>query len=143
MGPILLICKTNHALDQFLEHIIGFTTNVVRLGGRTKSEIVGKYNLFHRTKGYKNPLRRSVNSAFRDKMEIIDNLQKLKYKKYFPFFDLQFIKINYWSKEGFSWNYMEKQMDEAYKQSNSTDEIFECQFVMKLIDIQKSYLDQK
>lgn len=37
-GPILLTCYTNHALDQFLELIMGSTTNIVRLGGRTKNE---------------------------------------------------------------------------------------------------------
>ena len=37
-GPILVTCYTNHALDQFLEKIIDKTTNVIRLGGRSKIE---------------------------------------------------------------------------------------------------------
>ena len=39
--PILMICYTNHALDQFLELIVSqckLTTGVVRVGGRCKSE---------------------------------------------------------------------------------------------------------
>ncbi|RNA29469.1 NFX1-type zinc finger-containing 1, partial [Brachionus plicatilis] len=39
--PILMICYTNHALDQFLEYCIDeckLTSGVVRVGGRSKSE---------------------------------------------------------------------------------------------------------
>ena len=35
--PILVICHTNHALDQFLEEILKFCGNVVRMGTRSKS----------------------------------------------------------------------------------------------------------
>eukprot|EP00980_Cylindrotheca_fusiformis_P004952 scaffold1051_cov119-Cylindrotheca_fusiformis.AAC.27 len=43
---ILCVCYTNHALDQFLEHLIeAGKTNVVRLGSRTKSETLEKYQL--------------------------------------------------------------------------------------------------
>ncbi|KAG0278677.1 hypothetical protein BGZ95_003405 [Linnemannia exigua] len=45
-GPILVICYTNHALDQFLEHIVikGYT-KVVRLGSQSKSPLLQEYNL--------------------------------------------------------------------------------------------------
>lgn len=37
--PILVVCYTNHALDQFLEGISGFCPNdIVRVGGRCKNE---------------------------------------------------------------------------------------------------------
>jgi len=37
--PILLICLTNHALDQFLEDLLDlFPDRLIRFGGRTKSE---------------------------------------------------------------------------------------------------------
>ncbi|PAA76165.1 hypothetical protein BOX15_Mlig008686g1 [Macrostomum lignano] len=38
-GPILLVCYTNHALDQFLEGILGFVQaeDAVRVGGRCQS----------------------------------------------------------------------------------------------------------
>ncbi len=34
--PILIVCYTNHALDQFLNHILTFTdiSDIVRIGGR-------------------------------------------------------------------------------------------------------------
>ncbi|RUS17262.1 P-loop containing nucleoside triphosphate hydrolase protein, partial [Jimgerdemannia flammicorona] len=38
MGPIICICQTNHALDQFLEGILKFEDSIVRVGGRSKSE---------------------------------------------------------------------------------------------------------
>lgn len=38
-SPILVVCYTNHALDQFLEGIHGFMkTGIVRVGGRSKNE---------------------------------------------------------------------------------------------------------
>ncbi|GES76034.1 P-loop containing nucleoside triphosphate hydrolase protein [Rhizophagus clarus] len=46
IGPILTICFTNHALDQFLEHLLDENiTKIVRLGSRTKSERIKEYNL--------------------------------------------------------------------------------------------------
>ncbi|KAM3128027.1 hypothetical protein pb186bvf_019873 [Paramecium bursaria] len=38
--PILILCYTNHALDQFLNHILAFTnkSKVVRIGGRCQDE---------------------------------------------------------------------------------------------------------
>ncbi|GBB88387.1 hypothetical protein RclHR1_14960002 [Rhizophagus clarus] len=46
IGPILTICFTNHALDQFLEHLLDENiTNIVRLGSRTKSEKIKGFNL--------------------------------------------------------------------------------------------------
>ncbi|XP_022647651.1 NFX1-type zinc finger-containing protein 1-like isoform X2 [Varroa destructor] len=44
--PILVVCYTNHALDQFLEGILKFTTRVVRVGGMCKNDSVNEYNLF-------------------------------------------------------------------------------------------------
>ncbi|GES84016.1 P-loop containing nucleoside triphosphate hydrolase protein [Rhizophagus clarus] len=47
VGPILTICFTNHALDQFLMHLLdeNITENIVRLGTRTKSERIKKHTL--------------------------------------------------------------------------------------------------
>ena len=44
-APILVICYTNHALDQFLEGIINFTNKVVRIGGRSKCSAMENYSL--------------------------------------------------------------------------------------------------
>ncbi len=44
-GPLLIVRYTNHALDQFLEHILKFreNTKMVRIGGGTKSEQLKQY----------------------------------------------------------------------------------------------------
>ncbi|XP_069477992.1 NFX1-type zinc finger-containing protein 1-like isoform X2 [Ambystoma mexicanum] len=45
-SPILVVCYTNHALDQFLEGILKFNqTGVVRIGGRIKNKKMEKYSL--------------------------------------------------------------------------------------------------
>lgn len=44
-GPMMIVAYTNHALDQFLEGIIQFENNVIRLGGGCKSEKLKKYTL--------------------------------------------------------------------------------------------------
>ena len=49
-SPILVMCYTNHALDQFLEGIIdtkccGRELEVIRVGGRCKNEKVDAYNI--------------------------------------------------------------------------------------------------
>ena len=51
--PIVILCYTNHALDQFLEGLIKIkvncqalsSINIRRLGGRCKSQVVDAYNL--------------------------------------------------------------------------------------------------
>lgn len=42
-NPILVVCYTNHALDQFLEGVIKITSNIVRIGGGCKSDILKPY----------------------------------------------------------------------------------------------------
>ena len=43
--PILVVCFTNRALDSFLEATLQFTDRVVRIGGRSKSELLEAHNL--------------------------------------------------------------------------------------------------
>nr|XP_023014369.1 NFX1-type zinc finger-containing protein 1-like [Leptinotarsa decemlineata] len=43
--PILVICFTNHALDQFLEGILPVTENILRVGGQSKNEKLYNYNI--------------------------------------------------------------------------------------------------
>ena len=43
--PLVVICYTNHALDTFLEGLIDFTSKIVRIGGRSKSNILEPFNL--------------------------------------------------------------------------------------------------
>ncbi|XP_068568539.1 NFX1-type zinc finger-containing protein 1 [Cebidichthys violaceus] len=45
-APMLVVCYTNHALDQFLEGIHTFLPEgIVRVGGRSNSEILKRFNL--------------------------------------------------------------------------------------------------
>lgn len=43
--PILVVCLTNHALDQFLVEMMQFTENIVRIGGQSKRPELGAMNL--------------------------------------------------------------------------------------------------
>jgi hypothetical protein len=38
-------CYTNHALDQFLEHLLPVTKSIVRIGSKSKSATLDEYNL--------------------------------------------------------------------------------------------------
>eukprot|EP00742_Colponemidia_sp_Colp-10_P011742 GILJ01013092.1.p1 GENE.GILJ01013092.1~~GILJ01013092.1.p1 ORF type:complete len:1832 (-),score=214.16 GILJ01013092.1:109-5445(-) len=49
-SPILIVCYTNHALDQFLSGILKFETNITRVGGNCKDETLQQYNLFDKCK---------------------------------------------------------------------------------------------
>lgn len=49
-GPIVIVCLTNHALDQFLEGILKHTKSIVRVGSRSKSETLKPYTLMERRK---------------------------------------------------------------------------------------------
>ena len=44
-APILVICYTNHALDQFLEGIMKFTRKIVRIGSQSKCEAMKQFGL--------------------------------------------------------------------------------------------------
>ena len=46
LGPIIVVCYTNHALDQFLEHLIETgIPSVVRIGGSSRSDLLKHHNL--------------------------------------------------------------------------------------------------
>ncbi|XP_032455825.1 NFX1-type zinc finger-containing protein 1-like isoform X2 [Nasonia vitripennis] len=49
-GPIVVICLTNHALDQFLEGVLKYTKKVVRVGSRSQNEALKPYTLMERRK---------------------------------------------------------------------------------------------
>ena len=59
--PILLICYTNHALDQFIEGILDFEESIVRYGGNSKNERVAEYSIREqRMKQYRSNPNRSL-----------------------------------------------------------------------------------
>lgn len=53
--PILIVCFTNHALDQFLEGILNSvnTCEIVRVGSRSNSVVLDPYTLFNKRKDVK------------------------------------------------------------------------------------------
>ncbi|XP_054156808.1 NFX1-type zinc finger-containing protein 1-like [Oppia nitens] len=67
MKPIVIICYTNHALDQFLEGMLEFTDKIIRIGGRSRSEKLQDYTL----------------TELRDKIKVnySANVKSLQYKQ--------------------------------------------------------------
>ncbi|KAI8348788.1 P-loop containing nucleoside triphosphate hydrolase protein [Mortierella sp. GBAus27b] len=52
-GPIIVICQTNHALDQFLEGVLKFEDRIIRLGSRSKNPLVMDKTLYKVRQWYK------------------------------------------------------------------------------------------
>ena len=66
--PMLMVCYTNHALDQFLEKVLEFlpSRNIIRVGGRCKSDKLESCNLKKFTYRYRlNAKREEVNERLR------------------------------------------------------------------------------
>ncbi len=84
--PILVVCYTNHALDQFLEGILKYTTEIVRIGGQSRSETLAPYNLrgrsnlahLRKTAGYLLPTMVSARKEIKEFREKIDQMNKQK-----------------------------------------------------------------
>ncbi|XP_050443204.1 NFX1-type zinc finger-containing protein 1-like [Adelges cooleyi] len=75
--PILVVCYTNHALDQFMEGILEFTKHVVRVGGQSKSELMQQYSLINVTRMHRRTLDvskglRSLNNELKGVMHDIN-----------------------------------------------------------------------
>lgn len=43
--PLLLMCQTNHALDQFMELLLPISKNVIRIGCQSKSDMLAPFNI--------------------------------------------------------------------------------------------------
>ncbi|KAH9330791.1 hypothetical protein KI387_002899, partial [Taxus chinensis] len=74
LGPILVICYTNHALDQFLEAIYSVEPNIVRLGSRSSNEIMQKQSLKVLKRGV--TLSQSFRSRHKELTETKINLEQ-------------------------------------------------------------------
>ena len=61
-SPMLMVCYTNHALDQFLEKVLEFLPKreIIRVGGRCKSEQLEECNLKLFTKRQRNYYQRAL-----------------------------------------------------------------------------------
>lgn len=80
IGPIICVCYTNHALDQLLEHLVkDGVEQIIRLGSRSKSELLQDLNLLHiskevrptKTEGYEKYL------LFEDLDGVLDEIEEL------------------------------------------------------------------
>ncbi|GBL83945.1 NFX1-type zinc finger-containing protein 1 [Araneus ventricosus] len=76
-SPILVICYTNHALDQFLEGILTFTKKIVRIGGRGNNEAISSFqiNNLKRNMSHNKELPRNIVCSTR---YLMDQLRSLK-----------------------------------------------------------------
>lgn len=91
IDPILVVCYTNHALDQFLVGISKYSEKLVRIGGRCKTEELDKYSLQnYREKAHEDrSISRTIHEkktdcrdnmkSCREKIELVS--AKLKYAK--------------------------------------------------------------
>ena len=76
-GPIFLICFTNHALDQFLCHILKYTTKATRLGGQTQHEQLNQYTIKEKKKNMPKSKSSRHPRLFRSKMKKMEELEEL------------------------------------------------------------------
>jgi hypothetical protein len=77
---MLVVCYTNHALDQFLEGLVPVTDRIVRVGGRSKSKVLESFNLkekrkLHRRKRNLFNLSRDIHSRMSYVMSTIKSIQ--------------------------------------------------------------------
>ncbi|KAF9994873.1 hypothetical protein BGZ65_009484, partial [Modicella reniformis] len=80
-GPILCICYTNHALDQFLEHLLDKDiTNIIRIGSRSKSERLKQCNLEGWVQEVYKPyyMRETINTLKEEWDSVTDKFKELQ-----------------------------------------------------------------
>ena len=78
---ILVVCYTNHALDQFIEKVSNYTNDIVRIGGRCQNEKVQKYELRNKRMNYSvsyHNLVQRLNSLGKNKQNITELIDKRK-----------------------------------------------------------------
>ncbi|XP_039261961.2 NFX1-type zinc finger-containing protein 1-like [Styela clava] len=90
-SPILVVCYTNHALDQFVEGIAKFcggTKSIIRVGGRCANEAIKQFSLRSardrkKAKGRKGMVGAAIGKVFRQMKEFEetfqDNINRLEY----------------------------------------------------------------
>lgn len=89
-GPIVVVCYTNHALDQFLEGIQNHTKSIVRIGDRSKSEKLTPFTLKEKRRGC--DYERMINfDARRDMFDVKNDLQGIMTTLAEVNFDLKFL----------------------------------------------------
>ena len=78
LGPIICVCYTNHALDQLLEHLVkDGVEQLIRLGSRSKSELLQELNLHHISKQIR-PTKMEGQEKYRLYEDLEDVLDEIK-----------------------------------------------------------------
>ncbi|KAG0166066.1 NFX1-type zinc finger-containing protein 1 [Apophysomyces sp. BC1034] len=80
LGPIVCICQTNHALDQFLEHILNFDDRILRIGGRSKSELLKDHLIYEVRKSHGSA--RGIGRLYRKRDDIGKNIRNMIVEMY-------------------------------------------------------------
>lgn len=82
--PLLVVCYTNHALDQFLEGILKFTNKLIRIGSQSQNEALEKYNIdvVRKSQGKEYNYNRSAvfKTLMRDKYDLQERLAVVEQK---------------------------------------------------------------
>jgi hypothetical protein len=78
--PMLVVCFTNHALDQFLEGLVPVTDRIVRVGRQSKSKVLESMNLREKRKVYRSKrnlfnLSKDIHSRMSHFMSTIKSIQ--------------------------------------------------------------------
>lgn len=83
-SPIVVVCYTNHALDQFLEGILKYTQNLVRIGSQSKNESLTQFNLIEKRKMKRSDRTLFASLLYRktmsEKYEIQESLERITSK---------------------------------------------------------------
>ncbi|XP_050297932.1 NFX1-type zinc finger-containing protein 1-like [Anthonomus grandis grandis] len=74
--PILVICYTNHALDQFLEGLLPVTEKILRVGGQSKNENLKRFNISHKRK-MANKQAAAIHQRRREVRDLMGTLKNL------------------------------------------------------------------
>ena len=79
-SPMLMVCYTNHALDQFLEKVLDFLpAGIIRVGSRSKNENLAPFNLKSSVRGHYKAAecgRDESIEEIRDKEDALDRLER-------------------------------------------------------------------
>ena len=85
-SPILVVCYTNHALDQFIERIMKYTNQIIRIGGRCNNEKVQQF-MIKNFKKIKDKRIFRINKQINELTEKMDNFINLIDYKHYVYFD--------------------------------------------------------
>jgi len=81
-GPVLVVCYTNHALDQFLEDLLPHVPDLLRIGGqsRSKNERLMERNIHKIYMPYGKLLSRDINKLRKKMLKKRDQLKEYDYE---------------------------------------------------------------